>query len=254
MDDISQTAFQNRFSWIRMHKFRLKFNLSLFLGSNQQYSITGSDNGLELTRWQAIIWSNGGKFTEAYMRHSASMSELSSYLQLIKLEQLECQCSEDIMHCTHDYPYCCLISNPTSQNKTKSNSEIQRICQNFKSGGPHIGPMEFATWVVNIVVKFWVKDDRDIMFMPVSTHIAKYQSNCHFVTDEKKHNTIHTGHNIAYCKIQEMSPLSFSIWNYHQWLGTVIDRFKKNHAMWTAVFVPTNHKLIRVSVLTYDTN
>ena len=25
-------------------------------------------------RQQAIIWSNGGKFTEAYMRHSASMS------------------------------------------------------------------------------------------------------------------------------------------------------------------------------------
>ena len=35
---------------------------------------TGSDNGLAPARRQAIIWSNDGKFTDAYMRHSASMS------------------------------------------------------------------------------------------------------------------------------------------------------------------------------------
>ena len=34
----------------------------------------GSDNGLSPARRQAIIWTNYGKFTDAYMRHSASMS------------------------------------------------------------------------------------------------------------------------------------------------------------------------------------
>ena len=32
------------------------------------------DNGLVPVRRQAIIWTNDGKFTDAYMRHSASMS------------------------------------------------------------------------------------------------------------------------------------------------------------------------------------
>ena len=36
--------------------------------------IIGSDNGLAPTRRQAIIWTNDGKLTDAYMRHSASMS------------------------------------------------------------------------------------------------------------------------------------------------------------------------------------
>ena len=35
-------------------------------GSNEQYSIIGSD--------MAIIWTNDGLFTDAYMHHSASMS------------------------------------------------------------------------------------------------------------------------------------------------------------------------------------
>ena len=30
------------------------------LGSNQQYSIIGSDDGLAPSRWQAIIWTNDG--------------------------------------------------------------------------------------------------------------------------------------------------------------------------------------------------
>ena len=34
----------------------------------------GSDNGLAPTRHQAIIWTSDGKFTDAYMRHPASMS------------------------------------------------------------------------------------------------------------------------------------------------------------------------------------
>ena len=29
-------------------------------GSNQQYSIIDSDNGLAPVRWQAIIWTNDG--------------------------------------------------------------------------------------------------------------------------------------------------------------------------------------------------
>ena len=43
-------------------------------GSTWQYSSIGSDNGLALTRWQAIIWTNNGKIADAYMGHSASMS------------------------------------------------------------------------------------------------------------------------------------------------------------------------------------
>ena len=33
-----------------------------------------SDNDLAPTRWQAIIWTNDGYLTDAYMRHSASVS------------------------------------------------------------------------------------------------------------------------------------------------------------------------------------
>ena len=39
-----------------------------------KYSGIGSDNGLVPARWQAIVWTNDGYFTDAYMRHSASMS------------------------------------------------------------------------------------------------------------------------------------------------------------------------------------
>ena len=45
-------------------------------GSNNQYPIIGSDSGLAPTRRQAIFWNSDGKFTEAYKRHSASMSWL----------------------------------------------------------------------------------------------------------------------------------------------------------------------------------
>ena len=44
------------------------------MGSNQQYSSIGSDNGLAPSRRQAIIWNNDDLFTDAYMRHLASMS------------------------------------------------------------------------------------------------------------------------------------------------------------------------------------
>ena len=34
----------------------------------------GSNNGLAPAKRHAIIWTNGGDFTDAYIRHSASMS------------------------------------------------------------------------------------------------------------------------------------------------------------------------------------
>ena len=43
-------------------------------GSNKQYFSIDSYNGLAPTRRQAIIWTNDGKFTDAYMHHSSSMS------------------------------------------------------------------------------------------------------------------------------------------------------------------------------------
>ena len=74
MPATSQTMFQNAFSWMQMCEFRLGFHWSLFLGANKQYFSTGSDNGLALTRRQAIIWTDVGAGTDAYMRHSASVS------------------------------------------------------------------------------------------------------------------------------------------------------------------------------------
>ena len=43
-------------------------------GNNKRYFSIGSDNGLAPTRQQAIIWTNDGKFIDAYMGHLASMS------------------------------------------------------------------------------------------------------------------------------------------------------------------------------------
>ena len=44
------------------------------LESCQQYSIIGTDNGLVPNRWQAIIWTHGGWFTDEYMHHLVLMS------------------------------------------------------------------------------------------------------------------------------------------------------------------------------------
>ena len=43
-----------------MLEFQLNFTEVCSLGSNQQYPIIGSDNGLVLARCQAIIWTNDG--------------------------------------------------------------------------------------------------------------------------------------------------------------------------------------------------
>ena len=56
----------------------ISINISLKFvpkGSNQQYFITGSDNGLVPTRPQTFIWTNDGEFTNAYM-HLSSRPQL----------------------------------------------------------------------------------------------------------------------------------------------------------------------------------
>ena len=76
MADISQTTFSNAFSWMKENT-SISINISLkFVPEGRINNILhiGSDNGLAPTRRQAIIWTNDGKFTDAYMRHSASMS------------------------------------------------------------------------------------------------------------------------------------------------------------------------------------
>ena len=57
-----------------IYEFWLQFPWSLLLRSNLQYSNIGSEKDLAPTRRQAIVWTNDGLFTDAYMRHSASMS------------------------------------------------------------------------------------------------------------------------------------------------------------------------------------
>ena len=73
MVDISQTTFPNAFSWMKIYEFRLIFHWNLILRFKLTNSSIGSDNGLALNRRQAIIWTNDGKFTDAYMRHPASV-------------------------------------------------------------------------------------------------------------------------------------------------------------------------------------
>ena len=58
---------ENAYIWI-------KISLKFVPKGPINYSNTGSDNGLVPSRRQDIIWTNGGYFTDAYMRHSASMS------------------------------------------------------------------------------------------------------------------------------------------------------------------------------------
>ena len=74
MDAIYQTTFSNAFYWMPMHKFPLRFHWSLFPRVKLTISTISSDNGLAPTRRQAIFWTNDGKFTDAHMCHSTSMS------------------------------------------------------------------------------------------------------------------------------------------------------------------------------------
>ena len=70
----SRRHFQMRFTEWECVIFYQDFTEVCSQGSNWQYSSIGSDNGLAPTRRQAIIWTNTGFFTGAYMRHSASVS------------------------------------------------------------------------------------------------------------------------------------------------------------------------------------
>ena len=58
MDAIFQTTNSNAFSWMKICKFWLKFCWSLFPRVQLTIFSTGSDNGLEPNRRQAIIWTN----------------------------------------------------------------------------------------------------------------------------------------------------------------------------------------------------
>ena len=61
MADIFQMTFSNAFSWIELSEFRIQFDFEVFSsGSNWQIYSIGSDNGVTLGRWQAIIWTKDG--------------------------------------------------------------------------------------------------------------------------------------------------------------------------------------------------
>ena len=66
-DDISKRIVLNGNVW-------LSINMSLRFVPKGPIDSIGSDNGLAPARRQAIIWTYDGEFTDAYMRHSASMS------------------------------------------------------------------------------------------------------------------------------------------------------------------------------------
>ena len=52
-------TFSNTFSWMKMHRFGLRYHRSLFQWSNNNIlDSIGSDNGLAPARRQAIIWTN----------------------------------------------------------------------------------------------------------------------------------------------------------------------------------------------------
>ena len=72
--------------------------------SNQQYSSTGSDNGLAPTRRQAIVWSNDGYITDAYMRHSAWMSWTTRPCPVAILVKI-IRIRKNLMKCTKWHPY-----------------------------------------------------------------------------------------------------------------------------------------------------
>ena len=80
-DDIFKYIFFNKNVWILI-EISVKF-----VPNGPINNIPAlADHGLVPSRWQAIIWTNDGKFIEAYMYQSASMSQ---HLQCHKITQ-EC--------------------------------------------------------------------------------------------------------------------------------------------------------------------
>ena len=72
-DDIFKCISLNEKAYISIK------NWSCFQWSNLQQSSIGADNGLALARWQAIIWTNGGYPTDAFVRRSASVSKYINF-------------------------------------------------------------------------------------------------------------------------------------------------------------------------------
>ena len=72
-DAILKCIFLNENVWILI-EISLKF---VPKGSIDNIS-TGSDNGLAPTRRQAIIWTNDGKLTDAYIYASFGLNELTA--------------------------------------------------------------------------------------------------------------------------------------------------------------------------------
>ena len=70
MAAISQTTYSDAFSWKKIYEFRLRFPMGL-ININSTLVL---DNGLVPNRRRANICTNDGKFTNAYMRHSPSIS------------------------------------------------------------------------------------------------------------------------------------------------------------------------------------
>ena len=61
-----------------------------FWGSNKQYPIIGSDNRLAPTRWQAIIWTNDGSFTDAYMCYLTSIETFWNVTVTVTVRRVKC--------------------------------------------------------------------------------------------------------------------------------------------------------------------
>ena len=83
MAGILQMTLSNAFSWMEILNFDWNFTEVCSQGSNYLYSNIGSDNGLAPTRRQAIIWNNDTYITDAYMRHSASISLFCTLINFI---------------------------------------------------------------------------------------------------------------------------------------------------------------------------
>ena len=59
---------------MKIYELHIRFHKHLFIMFELTLFEHLSDNVLAPTKWQAIIWTNEGKFTDEYMRHSASKS------------------------------------------------------------------------------------------------------------------------------------------------------------------------------------
>ena len=74
MAAIIQMTFQIHFLQWKCMNFDYNFTKVFSWGSNLQHFSICTDNGLAPARQQAIVWTNDGQFTEAYMCHSAAVN------------------------------------------------------------------------------------------------------------------------------------------------------------------------------------